>query len=127
MQYLKDHQEYLELGGVCDATAYARFSDRAFGIVDNATHNRIECMAGIPQRAKALCRDLVEYLATNGNVAEKDVSSWSESGGPVSESVSYVTKSKEEMQTDIDGLVYEYLGSETDDCGRPLLYRGAMY
>lgn len=127
MQYLKDHQEYLALGGVCDATAYARFSDRAFGIVDNATHNRIECMAEVLQRAKALCRDLVEYLATNGNVAEKDVSSWSESGGPVSESVSYVTKTKEEIQTDIDGLVYEYLGSETDDCGRPLLYRGAMY
>ena len=127
MQYLKDHQEYLALGGVCDATAYARFSDRAFGIVDNATHNRVECMAEVPQRAKALCRDLVEYLATNGNVAEKDVSSWSENGGPVSESVSYVTKTKEEIQTDIDGLVYEYLGSETDDCGRPLLYRGAMY
>lgn len=126
MQYL-DYQEYVSIGGVCDATAFNRYIDRACGIIDNATHNRIECMAEVPQRAKALCRDLVEYLATNGNVAEKDVSSWSESGGPVSESISYVSKTKEEMQTDIDGLVYEYLGSETDDCGRPLLYRGAMY
>ena len=121
------YEEYQKIGGICDSTAFNRFSDRAFGIVDNATHNRIECMAEVPQRAKALCRDLVEYLATNGNVAEKDVSSWSESGGPVSESVSYVSKTKEEVQTAIDGLVYEYLGSETDDCGRPLLYRGAMY
>ena len=126
MRYI-EYQEYLEIGGICDATAFNCYIDRACGIIDNATHNRIECMAEVPQKAKALCRDLAEYLATNGNVTEKDVSSWSESGGPVSESVSYVTKSKEEMQMDIDGLVYEYLGSETDDCGRPLLYRGAMY
>ena len=62
MQYL-DYQEYVSIGGVCDTTAYSRFSDRAFGIVDNATHNRIEYMAEVPQRVKALCRDLVEYLA----------------------------------------------------------------
>ena len=123
MQYL-DYQEYLKIGGVCDATAFNRNIDRVCGIIDNATHNRIECMAEVPQRAKTLCRDLVEYLATNGNVNEKDVASWSESAGVVSESVSYVTKTKEEMQTDIDGLVYDYLASVTDDCGTPLLYRG---
>ena len=126
MTYLT-YEEYSNMGGVLDLTAFNRYIDRACGIIDNATHNRIEPMYGVPKKAKALCRDLVEYLATNGNVAEKDVSSWSESGGPVSESVSYVSKTKEEIQTDIDGLVYEYLGSETDDCGRPLLYRGAMY
>ncbi len=123
MQYI-EYQEYLELGGVCDATAFNRFLDRACGIIDNATHKRVECMKELPKQVKALCRDLVEYLATNGNVNEKDVASWSESQGPVSESVSYVTKSKEEMQTDIDGIVFDYLASVTDDCGTPLLYRG---
>ena len=121
------YEQYKEIGGVLDLTAFNRFESRACGVIDNATHNRVECMANIPKQVKALCRDLVEYLATNGNVNEKDVASWSESAGVVSESVSYVTKTKEEMQTDIDGLVYEYLGSETDDKGRPLLYRGAMY
>ena len=58
MQYL-DYQEYVSIGGVCDATAFNRFIDRSCGIIDNATHNRIECMAEVPQRAKALCRDLV--------------------------------------------------------------------
>ena len=47
MQYL-DYQEYVSIGGICDATAFVRFSDRAFGIVDNATHNRIESMAEVP-------------------------------------------------------------------------------
>ena len=123
MQYL-DYQEYVSIGGVCDTTAFNRNIDRACGVIDNATHNRVECMADVPKQVKALSRDLIEYLATNGNVNEKDVASWSESAGVVSESVSYVTKSKEEMQTDIDGLVYDYLASVTDDCGTPLLYRG---
>ena len=123
MQYLKDHQEYLELGGVCDATAYARFSDRAFGIIDNATHNRIECMAEIPQRAKALCRDLVEYLARY-STSDMVVSSRSQSAGGVSESESYVTKTDVELQADIDNMIVDYLMAETDDNGTPLLYRG---
>lgn len=123
MRYI-EYQEYSDIGGVLDSTAFNRNIDRACGIIDNATHNRIECMADVPKQAKALCRDLIEYLATNGNVNEKDVSSWSESQGPVSESISYVSKTKEEMQTDIDGLVYDYLASVTDDKGTPLLYRG---
>ena len=118
------YEEYSNIGGICDLSAFNRNIDRACGIIDNATRNRIECMADVPKQVKALCRDLVEYLATNGNVNEKDVASWSESQGPVSESLSFVTKTKEEMQTDIDGLVYDYLASVTDDCEPPLLYRG---
>ena len=123
MQYLKDHQEYLELGGVCDATAYARFSDRAFGIVDNATHNRIEGMADVPQRAKALCRDLVEYLARN-DTTEIAVTSRSQSAGGVSESESYVVKTADDAYGDIQNMIYDYLLNVTDDNGTPLLYRG---
>lgn len=123
MQYLKDHQEYLALGGVCDATAYARFSDRAFGIVDNATHNRIECMAEVPQKAKALCRDLVEYLA-NDFGSSKQISNHSQSAGGVSESESFVIRSIEERAGEIDDMVKDYLLNEVDDNGTPLLYRG---
>ena len=123
MQYLKDHQEYLALGGVCDATAFNRFSDRAFGIVDNATHNRIECMAEVPQRAKALCRDLIEYLA-NDFGSSKQVSSHSQSAGGVSESESFVIRSIEERAGEIDDMVKDYLLNEVDDNGTSLLYRG---
>lgn len=123
MQYLKDHQEYLALGGVCDATAYARFSDRAFGIVDNATHNRIEYMAEVPQRAKALCRDLVEYLARY-STSDMVVSSRSQSAGGVSESESYAVKTADDAYGDIQNMIYDYLLNVTDDNGTPLLYRG---
>ena len=120
------YQEYLNIGGICDLTAFNRFSDRAFSIIDNATHNRIECMEEVPQRAKALCRDLVEYLARN-DTTEIAVTSRSQSAGGVSESESYVTKTEVELQADIDNMIADYLLAETDDNGTPLLYRGCSH
>ena len=125
MTYLT-YEEYLNMGGICDVTAFNRFSDRAFGIIDNATHNRIECMAEVPQRAKALCRDLVEYLARNLTF-DAVVQSRSQSAGGVSESESYAIKSKDELQADIDNMIADYLMTETDDNDTPLLYRGCKH
>ena len=122
MQYLT-YDEYTEIGGILDLTAFNRNIDRACGVIDNATHNRIEYMAEVPQRAKALCRDLVEYLAKN-DTTEIAVTSRSQSAGGVSESESYVTKTDVELQAEIDNMIADYLMAETDDNGTPLLYRG---
>ena len=123
MTYLTYEEYSNSLGGALDLTAFSRNIDRVFGIIDNATHNRIECMAEVPQRAKALCRDLVEYLARY-STSDMVVSSRSQSAGGVSESESYVTKTDTELQTDIDNMIADYLMAETDDNGTPLLYRG---
>ena len=123
MTYLTYEEYSNSLGGALDLTAFNRYIDRACGIIDNATHNRIECMAEIPQRAKALCRDLVEYLARY-STSDIIVSSRSQSAGGVSESESYVTKTDVELQADIDNMIADYLMAETDDNGTPLLYRG---
>ena len=82
-------------------------------------------MADVPQRAKTLCRDLVEYLARN-DTTEIAVTSRSQSAGGVSESESYVTKTNIELQADIDNMIADYLMAETDDNGTPLLYRGCL-
>lgn len=119
------YEEYKIMGGNCDLTAFERNIDRACGIIDNATHKRIEAMKDIPKMAKSLCRDLVEYLANNvpsGTI----LSSKSQSAGAVSESESYVVKTKEDLQADIDNMVADYLMAETDDNGTPLLYRGCI-
>ena len=118
------YDEYSAMGGICDLAAFNRFSDRACGIIDNATHNRIEYMADVPQRAKALCRDLVEYLAKN-DTTEIAVTSRSQSVGGVSESESFVIRSIEERAGEIDDMVRDYLLFVADDNGTPLLYRGA--
>ena len=119
------YDEYSAMGGICDLTAFNRNIDRACGVIDNATHNRIECMEEVPQRAKALCRDLVEYLARN-NTNEIAVTSRSQSAGGVSESESYATKTADDIYGDIQNMIYDYLGNEKTDNGIPLLYRGAM-
>lgn len=124
MTYLT-YEEYTEIGGTLDLTAFNRNIDRACAMIDNATHNRIECMAKVPQRAKALCRDLVEYLARY-STSDIVVSSRSQSAGGVSESESYVTKTDVELQDDIDNMIADYLMTETNDNGTPLLYRGCI-
>ena len=125
MTYLT-YEEYSNMGGALDLTAFNRNIDRACGIIDNATHNRIECMAEVPQKAKALCRDLVEYLARN-DTTEIAVTSRSQSAGGVSESESYAQKTADDVFGDVSSIVYDYLMSVKDDKGVPLLYRGCGY
>ena len=117
------YEEYLNIGGICDVTAFNRNIDRACGVIDNATHNRIEFMAEVPQRVKSLCRDLVEYLARN-DTTEISVTSRSQSAGGVSESESYATKTADDVYSDIQNMIYDYLLNVTDDNGTSLLYRG---
>ena len=117
------YEEYSNIGGICDLTAFNRNIDRACGIIDNATHNRVDCMADIPQRVKVLCRDLVEYLARY-STSDMVVSSRSQSAGGVSESESYATKTADDVYGDIQNMIYDYLLNVTDDNGTSLLYRG---
>lgn len=122
MRYLT-YQEYLEIGGVLDSAAFDRNIDRVFCVVDNETNNRIEKMSVVPSKVKSLCRDLVEYFSENIYVG-KVVSGFSQSAGGVSESESYVVKSKDEIEQEINGIIFDYLVSVCDDNGTPLLYRG---
>ena len=120
------YDEYVEIGGTLDLTAFNRNITRASGMIDNATFCRIEKMSNVPENAKHLCRDLIEYLARN-NVTELTVMSRSQSAGAVSESESYKVKTNEEMQEEISKMIYDYLGSCFDDNGNLLLYRGAIW
>lgn len=151
MTYLT-YEEYSNMGGVLDLTTFSRNIDRVCGIIDNATHNRIknmltkdtvtvefvpkygknsidipieEIISGVDIRIKALCRDLVEYLYKN-NCTENQIQSESESAGVISQSKSYVIKSKHEQETDIDDMIRDYLLNIQDANGTPLLYRGCQ-
>ena len=121
-----DFEEYKEIGGVLDVTAFNRNIARASGIIDNATFCRIEKMSKVPENAKHLCRDLIEYLVRN-NVTDLAVTSRSQSAGAVSESESYAVKTVEEAQEEITRMIYDYLGGCFTDDGVLLLYRGAKW
>ena len=122
MQYLT-YEEYLDVGGTLDLTAFKRNIDRACGVIDNATQKRIDGMQSVPQMAMALCRELVEYFAANLG-SSKQISNHNQSAGGVSEGESYVIRSTEERAGEIGDMVKDYLLNEVDDNGTPLLYRG---
>lgn len=124
MQYLT-YEEYMEIGGTLDLTAFNRNIDRACGFIDLHTQSRLQSVLGVSRRAKACVRDLVEYLANNLS-SEKAVTSKSQSAGGVSESESYATKTVDDINSDMLNIIYDYLATEKDDCGTPLMYRGAM-
>ena len=123
MQYLTYDEYFSQLGGKLDQTAFNRNIDRACGIITNATHNRVEAMHGVPKEVKAVCRELVEYYAEHFG-SSRQISSRSQSAGNVSESESYVMRSAEEHTSEINNILFDYLGSTTDKNGTPLLYRG---
>ena len=124
MQYLT-YEEYTEIGGTLDLTAFKRNIDRACGFVDLNTKSRLQSVLEVSQRAKACVRDLVEYLANNVPGA-KVVTSKSQSAGGVSESESYATSTAQEVNEAAVAIIYDYLAAEKDDNGTPLLYRGAL-
>ena len=123
MTYLT-YEEYSNMGGVLDLTAFNRNIDRACAMIDNRTQSRLECFEEIPQIVKVVCADLVDYIATN--TVEKAITSKSQSAGGVSESESYATKTADDVYGDIQNMIYDYLMAETDDNGTPLLYRGCL-
>lgn len=124
MTYLT-YEEYTEIGGNLDLTAFSRHIDRVCGFVDSHTQSRLKSVSVIPQRAKACIRDLIEYLVNNVS-SGKVITSKSQSAGSVSESESYATKTIDEVNAEMFNIVYDYLATEKDDCGTPLMYRGCM-
>ncbi len=122
MQYLT-YQEYMDIGGELSETAFKRNIIRACAMIDNATHRRIWPMRKTPSEVRELCRDITEYLAEN-SVTRAPVASQSQTSGPVSESITYTVKTKDEQANDIDNMICDYLLSVSDDSGTPLLYRG---
>ena len=123
MQYLT-YEEYQEIGGTLDSTAFNRNIDRACAMIDIRTQSRLEAFEDIPQIVKIVCADLVEYIATN-SVEKPAVTSKSQSAGGVSESESYATKTAESFENDIDKIFEPLLLVKTKN-GISVLYKGAM-
>ena len=123
MTYLT-YEEYSNMGGVLDLTAFNRNIDRACAMIDNRTQSRLECFEDIPRIVKVVCRDLVDYISVN-SVEKPIVTSKSESQGPISESISYATKTAEDYSADLD-RIFEPLGLVKTKNGIQIDYRGAM-
>ena len=118
------YDEYTEIGGTLDLTAFNRNIDRACGMIDNRTQLRLKCFEEIPQIVKVVCADLVEYISTN-SVEKPIVTSKSQSAGGVSESESYTVKTADDFANDLD-RIFEPLAVVKTKNGISILYKGAM-
>ena len=117
------YEEYSEIGGILDLTAFNRNIDRACAMIDNKTQSRLECFEEIPQIVKVVCADLVDCISTN--TVDKTITSKSHSAGGVSESESYATKTAEDYSADLD-RIFEPLAVVKTEYGISILYGGAM-
>ena len=123
MTYLT-YEEYSNMGGVLDLTAFNRNIDRACAMIDNRTQSRLECFEDIPRIVKVVCRDLVDYISAN-SVEKPIVTSKSQSAGGVSESESYTVKTADDYSADLD-RIFEPLAVVKTENGISITYRGAM-
>jgi hypothetical protein len=123
MKYIANYDEYTEIGGVLDTAAFDRLELRGCNIIDVATHQRIVADTEAFTAAKYAERDIIEYLTRKNDV---QLASKSQTVGGISESESYVQKSNEQQQADIDDILYDYLGKFETENGVPILYRGAL-
>ena len=125
MTYLT-YEEYSNMGGVLDSTAFNRHIDRACLMINNRTQSRLKDFADTPYEVKCLCRDLVEYISEYTVNKTTTVTSRSQSVGAVNESESYAIKSAEDFANDLERLFEEYLPEVKTKNGVSVLYRGAM-
>ena len=122
MLYLT-YDEYIEIGGTLDDTAFNRNIDRACAMVDIRTHSRLEEFEEIPRTVKVVCADLLDYISNN--TVDKSVTSRSQSADAVSESESYAVKSIDDYWADLE-RIFEPLDTVKTKNGISITYRGAM-
>lgn len=114
---LLTYNEYKELGGGLDNTAFNIYSFEAEARVKAETHGRINESEAVKRCIVRVCE-----IMSQADVSSKKITSWSNDG--VSESIKEV--SAEEYEAKIMSIIRSYLLNEVDDDGVPLLYLGGV-
>lgn len=119
-----EYEEYKQMGGTLDSSAFSILERRAEYAVNSQaagqTGERINELAELPQAVKDCIFDLIALFSVNAP-GDKQVSSESQSQGGRSESISYVTKTNEEITAQSVDIIEQYFyGGGIGE----LLYRG---
>lgn len=112
------YEEYKTRGGTLEDAAFSRFAFGAEQTIRRVTFGRVDQMQEIPESVKWLVFELVgtaEQAAENANLSGEKVGEWSKS---------YEVVTEADRQAKTNALIRNYLASETDDNGIPLLYLG---
>lgn len=124
MVYLT-YEEYKAMGGILDDAAFSSAERKARQMINaqaaGQTGKRIAALSELPQAVKDCTFDLISFLSVHGP-CEKQASSERQSQGGSSESISYVTKTDEQISAEADDIIFNcFYGGGVGE----LLYRGA--
>lgn len=112
------YEEYKTRGGTLEDAAFSRFAFGAEQTIRRVTFGRVDGMQKVPESVKWLVFELVgmaEQATENANLSGEKVGEWSKS---------YEVVTEAERKAKTNALIRNYLASETDDNGVPLLYLG---
>ena len=118
------YDEYQKLGGTLTEPTFNRYELRAEKLIDARTFDRIKTEDPVRDCVKALVYELVTQLQQSGIMEDTaQVSSYSNDGV----NVTYASRTRTEVDSDMRELIEEYLYGETDARGCPLLALGVRY
>ncbi len=131
------YEEYTEMGGALDVTAFNDLEYEAESYVDWVTFNRLQNEEEIPKKVKTCIYHLIKLilqqtsiLNPNADVVESSgvsatgIASQSNDGVSISYNVLSAKDALELSKTEANKLIHRYLQGVTNSLGRKLLYRG---
>lgn len=138
------YDEYQEYGGTLDETAFEMYEFEAASKIDYYTFNRLkkgdgysgqsdevkEAVTRCEYRLIVLMQARDSVMATSGESAGGDtvsvagVASQSNDGVSISYNVLSASEAGKKVDSEIDGVIRQYLGSCRNSLGQRLLYRG---
>lgn len=137
MTYLT-FDEYQEMGGVLDETAFNDLEFEAETYVDWYTFDRLRNETEIPDRVKKCMYHIIKLLndqitlfsndsgsgGSSDDSANKQIASQSNDGVSVSYNIISASEALELAKNDVNQTIKRYLQGLSNSLGRKLLYRG---
>lgn len=119
-----DYETYSGMGGKAERTAFPRLEYLARSKIDRYTQNRVREMAAVPEAVLRCMVELINAMSISDpsqSAASAPLSGFSNDG--YSESYAEPVTA-EKLEDNLYWLICDYLVTETDDNGTPLMWRG---
>lgn len=119
-----DFSTYADMGGTVDETAFPRLEYLAEKKIDHYTQGRVKNMKKVPEAVKRCMVEIINSMGENDpteTASSASLSGFSNDGYSESYAEPMTASSQE---SGLYGLILDYLSTETDDNGTPLLWLG---
>lgn len=119
-----DYETYVSMDGDVVEAAFPRLSYLAGKKIDRYTQNRVQAMRAVPEAVQRCMAELINAMGQSDpteTASTAPLSGFSNDGY----SESYAKPlTAESLESALYGIICDYLASESDDNGTPLLYLG---